>query len=93
LQAKTSVAGVETQVGVSSDGSTTLGSSVYLGPVQIGVSTTQSPDIINSSANVNVDIHVGKISKGISIGIKPTGFLGVMAAIFVPSLAPVLAIP
>jgi RHS repeat-associated protein len=91
FQAKTSDAGGAVSTGAGKDGSTTAGASVFIGPLQIGISQTDSPDAIHSSMNLNVDVKTGEnTSAGFSIGIKPLGVAAIVIPIAFPDLLPAL---
>ncbi|MDL2230809.1 hypothetical protein LJB75_00135 [Bacteroidales bacterium OttesenSCG-928-L19] len=79
-------AGVET----SSNGSTSMKGTLSLGPLDIGLSQTNSPDIINSSFSFSFGVTTGSSSRGFSIGIKPVGVLTTGAILLVPVIAPVV---
>jgi RHS repeat-associated protein len=82
IEGKTSVVGAEGKIETSTDGSITKGISVSVGPIQIGISETTAPSLVNSSLNINVDIKTGKnTSVGASVGVKPVGIISVGASI------------
>ena len=90
-QVKTSAIGGSVYGGSGTDKSIICGISLSIGPIQVGVSAAGSPDVINSSININVGINcTSNNSIGASIGIKPLGIATTVGAAilrrFIPSI-------